>query len=546
MQPTRSTPDALRTALPPDVGNIHSQPQLSHWLRVLWDVAPPMHFDTETPYITSGTVHLPPRQHWLQHCAAATHAVAHLVYSPARFDATGLAPIARALMALLEDARVETLACRELPGLARLWRPLHTATPEDGGHFEALLRRLARALADPDYEDDHPWVAKGRKLFFLDAELGMPALRTPAELRAAALRLGNDIGQMRLQFNARGYRPEPSFRDDHRWMWGADDLQEVEPPPIDPLGSGDEPDEPETDEGAAIFHHPEWDRLIGRLRPEWTRVLEQPLTAPSLVDSSPSQARAEDSAHELGRRLLGPLSGLARQRAMRRRSSEGDTFDPAALVDWRIARRMRGTADARVYRGPHRQSVPTAVWLLVDQSASTSASLERGVGTILQAAVASAAAISAALRSRGITCVVAGFNSNGRNEVRVRTAYAGNGSMLTRLKALKSAGSTRLGAAIRHATARLSTSHATARWVIVLSDGEPHDIDIHDPRYLVEDARHAVREAARRSVRVACVTLATGDTASTRTEVRRIFGARGTQTISDLKLLPRVVQQLLG
>jgi nitric oxide reductase NorD protein len=138
----------------------------------------------------------------------------------------GLGPIARTLVALLEDARVEALAARELPGLARLWRPLHRASPQDGSGFEALMGRLARALGDPDYEDPHPWVRKGVLLFRGSGGVELLALRTSAGVRAAALRLGNDIGQVRLAFNPKTYRPQPSYRDDHRWMWEAEALPE--------------------------------------------------------------------------------------------------------------------------------------------------------------------------------------------------------------------------------------------------------------------------------------------------------------------------------
>ena len=108
-----------------------------------------------------------------------------------------------------------------------LWRPLHTATPDDGIGCESLMSRLAHALADPGYSDPHRWVAKGRALLYLDEPLGLPARRTPAELRGAAMRLGHDIGQMHLPFNGQGYRPSPAYRDDHRWMWAADQLTEA-------------------------------------------------------------------------------------------------------------------------------------------------------------------------------------------------------------------------------------------------------------------------------------------------------------------------------
>lgn len=53
--------------------------------------------------------------------AAAVHAAAHQVYGSIPFVANGLKGRQRALIALMEDARVESLAIRAFPGLRRLW-----------------------------------------------------------------------------------------------------------------------------------------------------------------------------------------------------------------------------------------------------------------------------------------------------------------------------------------------------------------------------------------------------------------------------------------
>jgi hypothetical protein len=512
---------------------------LSHWLRLLWGRSPGLHFDSEVPYLSGDAIHLPPAERWREHRAAAAHAAAHLAYSPSRFDGRGLAPIARALLGLLEDARVESLAGRELPGLLRLWLPLHKARPDDGDDFEALMRRLARALADPGYADTHPWVRKGRHLFYLDGAQQVVALRTPAELRHAATRLGHDIGQMRLQFNARLYRPAPDYRDDHRWMWVAEDLAASDPPSPRHGDTNDDPDDA-PDEGVTRTRYPEWDRLIARLRPDWCTVLEQ------AVRPAPRPAAVADAdLQPLVQRLRDALRPLARPTAVRRRSADGDVFDLDALVDWRLAQRLRHAPDARVYRGRQCQAARAAVWLLVDQSASTGIAHDGG-HTVLQAATRSALALATALRSLGVACAVTGFQSSGRHAVRWRTvkrldAPVDDG-LAARLHALRPGGSTRLGAPLRHATAHLCSARGAVCWVLLLSDGKPHDIDVHDPRYLVDDARHAVRQAARRSVRMACLTLAS----EVDSDARRIFGRRGAQRVDRLGALPRAVQRLLA
>ena len=533
---------------------------LSQWLRLLWDAAPALHLDSEAPFIAGGGIHLPVRDHWQQHCAAAAHAAAHLVYSPKRFEAAGLVPTARALLALLEDARVEALAMRELPGLARLWRPLHTATPDSGNGCEPLMARLARALADPDYIDPHPWVAKGRRLFYLDERLGLPALCGPAALRTAAMRLGHDIGQLRLPFNAKGYRPAPAYRDDHRWMWAADQLAEAQPPPAPrptPADALQTPDEAEPEGAETISHQPEWDRLIQRLRPDWCRVIEQ---APAAFQPYRVEVADHADTQQISRRLLAPLRGLIRPTAPRGRSAEGEAFHLDALIDWQTARRTGLAADGRVFRARQRQAARAGVWLLVDRSASTAAPLTtppssaaapaaltaRTPLTTLQLVARSAQAAALALQALGVPCAVSAFSSNGRHAVRLQTLKAfgqpADERLAGRLQALRPGGSTRLGAALRHATARLGAGRGSVRWVLLISDGQPHDVDVHDPRYLVDDARQAVRDAGRRGVRLACLTL----TGQAGPEALRIFGRRGAQALVDLNALPRALRRLMA
>ncbi|TNY09907.1 VWA domain-containing protein, partial [Escherichia coli] len=91
-----------------------------------------------------------------------------------------------------------------------------------------------------------------------------------------------------------------------------------------------------------------------------------------------------------------------------------------------------------------------------------------------------------------------------------------------RLAALSGGLSTRMGAALRHAATLLDRETADHKVVLMLTDGEPSDIDVVEDDYLVEDARHAVASAAGRGIRTFCLTL----DRKADDYVRRIFGAR--------------------
>src|SRR5581483_9589157 len=78
-----------------------------------------------------------------------------------------------------------------------------------------LLARLSHALFDPDYLDDDSFVSKGRAMF----AAAKPRLADPAISREIGMLLGNDLGQMRVQFNAKTYVVEPVYRDDGLGLW---------------------------------------------------------------------------------------------------------------------------------------------------------------------------------------------------------------------------------------------------------------------------------------------------------------------------------------
>ena len=54
--------------------------------------------------------------------------------------------------------------------------------------------------------------------------------------------------------------------------------------------------------------------------------------------------------------------------------------------------------------------------------------------------------------------------------------------------------STRMGAAMRHAAHTLEHRQADKKLMLILTDGEPADIDVKDKKLLIQDAHKAVQE----------------------------------------------------
>jgi nitric oxide reductase activation protein len=93
---------------------------------------------------------------------------------------------------------------------------------------------------------------------------------------------------------------------------------------------------------------------------------------------------------------------------------------------------------------------------------------------------------------------------------------------------------TRLGAAVRHAAARLRRQEARTRLLIVLSDGRPYDHDYGDARYAREDTREALRQARLDGITPFCITI----DRDSETELRDLYGEIGYTIIDDVLSLP--------
>lgn len=144
----------------------------------------------------------------------------------------------------------------------------------------------------------------------------------------------------------------------------------------------------------------------------------------------------------------------------------------------------------------------------------------------------------------GDLCAIHGFCSNGRHEVRYECLKGFDEPLtapgLARLAGMRSRLSTRLGAALRHAAHALAAQVHERRVLLLITDGEPHDIDIFDCRYLIEDARQAVFEATRLGVSTFCFTL----DASADPYLRHIFGHGNFRVLDRIESLPDVLPSM--
>jgi hypothetical protein len=475
--------------------------------------------------------------------ATAAHGYAHLAVPPVRASIGSLKPLQIALIGLVEDARVEALALRQAPGLRALWAQFHVAAPGGLTTAEGLMARLARALLDPTYADDDGFVAKGRALF----AAAQDRLDDAGMSRAIGGLLGNDLGQMRLPFNSKTYVVEPAYRDDNMHLWEMPDT------PDDALsltvdaargrdgdgatgpGEGTSPQRARDggldDRGAVLAVYPEWDAVAGVERPDWTILRDH---VPRL--RPPSGASAREAALQVQIARLIRASPIGQQARQARREA-GEALDLDAVIDAATARRACLPPDARIYRDRRLRGRDLATLIIVDASQSTAAVDETGQ-SVLAAQQIAVEALAAALSARGDPYAVRAFASAGREDVRLTRIKDFDESLspavLARLAGLTPGLSTRLGAALRHSGAELALIRTSRKLVLVLTDGEPSDIDVPDPHELVEDARRAARGLRQSGVDTFGIVMDPQNAGSAAT----IFGRHNAMPVTRLADLP--------
>ncbi|MCZ8253701.1 MAG: VWA domain-containing protein [Hylemonella sp.] len=466
------------------------------------------------PILTPQHLLLPARAPELQRAAVA-HAAAHLLHSVPSQPTATLKPLGLAVVSAVEDARVEQLLAGQLPGV-RAWfdAPLRDALDPQGLSAAALLSRLDLALHDEDHADGNHWVNKARTLF--DAARRAHGLEDAAAFRRLASVLAHDLGQMRVRFEPRAFCVPCAYRDDHSYLWnhGAardDEAQPLEQPLATPGAPPRDSDTRPALEPVRIHHYPEWDARSGVLRRDWCTLHDHGTPPPT----SDAPAQPPHRSLPLHRR-----QGLGRRQ---RRQPEGVQLDLDALVDDEVLRRLRLGPSGRVFQRPGVAAPVLSLLLLIDSSQSTATHTGTGP-SLLQLEQEAAFLLAHAAADTGSRLAIHAFNSDTRARVHYRRlldfGMRPEAMALARLQALRSEYSTRLGAALRHAGSVLATEARTQRVLLVLTDGSPSDVDVHDPHHLVEDARHAVLRL--RAQGVAVHGLVVGEAAAD--DARRIFG----------------------
>ena len=468
------------------------------------------------------------------------HIAAHRRWTSA-IVADNFSPFQRLAIEHLEDSRVEHLMMQEYPGLRKILLALHPE-PIEGDcdtRIESCIRHrlamLSRAILDKHHGYQNEQVLDFVERFYDVVKRDGCSTKDMVDIAVlfiARTRLQSDqLPHMRFE------NTEVDFRDDNRHMWVFIEQGDEEEAFDDHRDA--KPEELEVD-GLPPRHYAEWDYLSSSYKPDWVSLYES--IHPSANASDIDEILDKHSA--LAKLLKRILDALKPQHYVRVRYQEdGSELDLDVAIRSLIEHKCGAQPDSRINMSHKHDGRDIAVMLLLDLSASLSEVPQGSMQTILQLSQEAVTLLAWTIEQLGDKFAIAGFHSDTRHNVRYYhlKGYSENfdDRVKARLSAMNAGYSTRMGAAIRHAAHYLEAQTADKKLMLILTDGEPSDIDVDDHQYLISDAKKAIDEISSKGMHSHCITL----DKKADDYIRNIFGSHYT-VIDHVDRLPEQLPKL--
>jgi len=237
--------------------------------------------------------------------------------------------------------------------------------------------------------------------------------------------------------------------------------------------------------------YPEWNHRTRGYMAGHCRVLDAP------AQPGPGERYRPDPRRI--REVRRQFEALRPRRILQPRQVEGTELDLDALLTTRADLKATGRGSDRIWQAARQTERDLSVLFLVDMSRSTEAAI--GETSVIDVARDAVAGLAAGIDPAGDRLGVWGFSSLRRDRVfltRIKDFDAPvSADTYASIAAMRPGHYTRLGAAIRHASAQLALQPSEKKLLLVLTDGKPNDLDHYEGRHGIEDSYMAVRETRR-------------------------------------------------
>ena len=288
--------------------------------------------------------------------------------------------------------------------------------------------------------------------------------------------------------------------------------------------------------------YPEWDYRESRYKRNWSWVQEKKLAESNITETNRLMNQYAAALKRLKKAIQ---SQKPTRLAPRLRQLDGEDMDLNAVVSYVVEKKAGRSPKPAIYRRREMRQREIAVTLLADMSTSIMQHLPEGGGRLVDRVRAGVLLFAEGMEEVGDAYSIAGFCSKYRDNV---SYYAIKGfdeplsqDIRSQIGGMSGRLATRMGAAIRHATASFEGIESRRRLLLILSDGRPEDYDDGgDRRYLHEDTRMAVKEAVAKGVHPFCITV---DTMANQ-YLPQIFGRGHYLVLDHINSLPNKLPEI--
>lgn len=208
---------------------------------------------------------------------------------------------------------------------------------------------------------------------------------------------------------------------------------------------------------------------------------------------------AKNASTLLGLRKM--LTNVNNKMQQQERQTQGDEFDIDAITDLYVDVHSKRTPSENIYISNRKKEKDLSILILLDISLSSDgyAAGNRVIDVEKEVSIL----FGEILNEFNIDFCIDSFYSKTRNFSTYLTVkdFDENWNIAkNKIGAIEPNGYTRIGAALRHAGARLDTRNTKNKWVILISDGKPNDYDKYEGKYGVNDVKQALRELNNRNI----------------------------------------------
>ncbi len=195
------------------------------------------------------------------------------------------------------------------------------------------------------------------------------------------------------------------------------------------------------------------------------------------------------------------LTNLNNKMQQQKRQTQGEEFDIDALTDLYVDVHSKKTPSDKIYLSNRKKEKDLSILILLDISLSSDsyAAGNRVIDVEKEVSIL----FGEILNEFNIDFSIDSFYSKTRNFSTYLTVkdFNENWSIAKhKIGAIEPSGYTRIGAALRHAGARLDTRSTKNKWIILISDGKPNDYDKYEGKYGINDVKQALRELNQRNI----------------------------------------------